>query len=95
MKLTSLAAYRDMKARGALDTQAALILKIVAKRANMSLREIQKELNKNRRREDWIDVGTVSARVKQLKDAEIMAAEIMPRKCLVKGRSVHPVYVVA
>lgn len=94
MRLTSIAAYNEMKANGSLNSQRGLILKIVAQRANMSLREIQKEINKNRSRKDWIDVGTISARVCGMKDDEILATEKAPRKCLVSGRSVHPVYVV-
>ena len=93
-RLTTIAAFNEMKANGSLDSQRGLILRVVAKRANMSLREIQKEINKGRTRKTWLDVGTISARVKGMKDDEILAAEIMPRKCLVTGRSIHPVYVV-
>lgn len=94
MRLTSIAAYNEMKANGTLYTQRGIILKIVAQRANVSLREIQKEINKGRSRKDWIDVGTISARVKGMKDDGILAAEKAPRKCLVMGRSIHAVYVV-
>ena len=50
IRLTSIAAYMELKDAGKLSTQRAQIIKILARRANMSLREIQKEMNKNKSR---------------------------------------------
>ena len=95
IRLTSIAAYMELKDAGKLSTQRAQIIKILARRANMSLREIQKEMNKNKSRIEWIDVGTISARVKGMKDDKILAEEAAPRRCIVTDRKVRPVYVVA
>lgn len=95
MRLTSIAAYNEMKENGKLGTRRAQILKVIARRANISLREIQRTLNKNRDPWTWIDVGTISARVKEMKDAGILAEETLPRKCMITGKTIRPVYVVA
>ena len=88
IKLTSIAAYRELKDNGKEYTQAARIINIVAKRANMSLQEIMRQY---RARFGNIELSSVSARVNKLKYDEILICEMMPRKCVATGRFIHAV----
>jgi len=89
VRLTSIAAYRDLKSAGKETTQVGMIISVVAKRANMSLREIQIALKTKFGK--FLDVGTISARCKLLKDSGVLAEEPSPRKCIVSKITVHPV----
>ncbi len=88
IKLTSIAAYRDLKDSGKEGTQVARIINIVAKRANMSLQEIMRQY---RNRFENIELSSVSARVNKLKYDEILICEVYPRKCTITGRTVNPI----
>lgn len=88
IKLTSIAAYRDLKDSGKEWTQAARIINIVAKRANMSLQEIMRQY---RNRFGNIELSSVSARVNKLKYDEILICELYPRKCSITGKTINPV----
>jgi len=91
IRCTSIAAYRELKANGKLKTQRGMILRVIADRANMSLREIQKAVVK--RFDKFLDVGTISARVKAMKDEKILVEEPYPRKCIYSKVTVHPVHI--
>lgn len=88
IRLTSIAAYRDLKESGKLDEQKCRIIKIVAKRANSSLQEIMKEYRKFFGN---IELSSVSGRVNELKYDETLVCEVAPRKCTITGITVNPV----
>ena len=88
VRLTSIAAYRELVESGKQNTQAARIIKIVANRANVSLQEIAQTYRANYK---WIELSSVSARVKELKDKGVLKEEILPRKCLVTKITINPV----
>lgn len=88
IRQTSITAYRDHLNNGRAQTQSARIYRIVKRRVNMTLREIQRQYE---RRYERIDIGTISARVCALKDHGILAEEAGPRKCSVSHVRVMPV----
>ena len=93
-RCTSKAAYLTVREDGRELTQAQKIYDIIGRRANMSLSEIQQEYEN--RHSIRIDKGTVSARVNKMKSEDVDAvAEDLPRKCLITGKTVNPVYVKA
>lgn len=89
IRATSIAAYRELKERGLDQSQRALIIVAVASQANMTRKEIQDYLRVHMDR--YVDTGTISARMKELKDAGIIVEEVLPRKCTRSHVTVNPV----
>ena len=90
VRSTSKAAYEQLKLEGKDQGQRARILAILMNWSDLSLRELQQTYQ--RIHGVHLDVGTFSARCKELKDDKVIF-ESGPRKCTVTGRTVNPVTV--
>ncbi len=87
VRVTSIAAYRDLVDSGKADSQKARIIKLVANRKNRSMQEIMRDYRANYGN---IELSTVSARVNELKKSGVFAEDNC-RKCSITRISIHAV----
>ncbi len=91
IRVTSIAAYRDLVDSGKADNQSARIIKLVANRKNRSMQEIMRDYRANYGN---IELSTVSARVNELKKSGVFAEDNC-RKCSITKITINPVMVAA
>lgn len=91
VRATSKATYTEITENGQAKTQAGKIYRIVQRRANMSISEIQRAFEK--RFDKRIEKSSISGRLNELKESGFIR-EDSPRPCIVTGNKINPVYAV-